>query len=246
MAENLEPIRSERHQKESEFISKKRRRNLFEGIKEGNVELKDLSPDDLIGIESFVATELKIHAQLMNPRVKPSRAILCAGQHVFVDKRITISDASLQLKEFVRCVDPSVADVFVVPDVANIGQRISWYAGLNGCAVTVKDTICHAKTHGVVKVFNKATATKRVVWMSDNFIASHAIIATIVNSAAVKAGSKWVMVGSREDFVRRARALARKAPTQALALINKSEMADEDSCVWCFGLLRIFGTQNGQ
>ena len=229
MAAELASLRSDLQRKESTFISKKRGRNLFEGIKEGNVDMKDLTHEELLGLESHVANEMKFNRQLLNPRAKPPpRAVLSSGQSIFVDKQVVISNAVLDRAELVRVADPTSADVIVVPSLAKLGQRISWHAGLNGSIVTVKDTVCHVKKHGAVTVFNRATAIKRLVWMSDAFVASHATIATIIDAAAAKAGSKWVMQPSREEFLRRATALRRRTPTQALAFINKAEKSDEE------------------
>ena len=230
MATELTTNQSESHRKEADFIRKKRFRNLFEGVREGNVEVDGLSPEELVGIAGHFTAEMKIHAQLVNPRAKPQpRALFSAGQFVFIDRRVDISDVALGPSGLVRCTDPSVADTFVVPDLSTVGQRILLRAGLNGSTIAPVETIISAGQRGPATVFKRATSIKRVVWMSDNFIASHPNLAAIVHDAVARRGSKWVMSGSRAEFVARATTLAVRTPTQPLAIINMNERADVDS-----------------
>lgn len=222
------------HLKESAFVSSKRMRNLFEGIREGIVSPVDLSAEDLTGIQPYVVADMKAHAQLVNPAPpRPPRTISLAGRLIWIDKRLVISDADLRRAGLNRCTDASVADIFAVPDLSSMamGQRISWQAGLNGCVVATQEFICSAGASGAATVYKQATVTKRALWMSDNFVASHAVLAAIVAAAADRGGSNWTRFHSRANFVARATALAGRAPTQCLALVNVNEKSDEDTHV---------------
>ena len=162
-------------------------RNLFEGIREGIVSPVDLSAEDLTGIQPYVVADMKAHAQLVNPAPpRPPRTISLAGRLIWIDKRLVISDADLRRAGLNRCTDASVADIFAVPDLSSMamGQRISWQAGLNGCVVATQEFICSAGASGAATVYKQATVTKRALWMSDNFVASHAVLAAIVAAAA--------------------------------------------------------------
>ena len=140
-----------------------------------------------------------------------------------------ITDAVLGKAGLARCTDLELADVFAVPDLSKIGQRISWNAGLNGCIVASEAFIRSGGIRGPAIVYKRATSITRMIWLSDLFMASHSMLAGFVWAACARNGSKWSFIADRREFIAIAeKSNAAKMPTRCLALINKSEKLDKD------------------
>jgi hypothetical protein len=155
------------HVKETQFIDKKRKRNLVEGIREGNVDPNDLDIDDLMAVEQlahkYADTVAKaIQTKLRPPPVSGSVQDLMAGAKVFVDGnglRIDLVPGSVTLVK-----NRNAADIMVA-DLANLSRRTVLAVGLNGGVVASPDFLSSNGRIGAAIVFKRATSIAIESWL---------------------------------------------------------------------------------
>ena len=106
-----------------------------------------------------------------------------------------------------------LAQVFVVADIADVGNRVKLAATLLGGYVVIPVTLTHGQGPGIK--YHSSLASRRKVWLSDRFVAKHTAIASIIRGASVHARAaklpmKWTFLLTEAEF--------REAKAQAAAI----------------------------
>ena len=229
------PAWTESHTKEAEFIEAKRIRNLFEGVREGNVEVEQLSVADLHAVATEMAEQQrrdttydkdqrskKREIRYQPPELRGRTAFVEGGLDIFGGVDV-MGAAGMQ-----RVADRSIADVFVVRDMASIGKGIQWCVALNGGVVASLQYAKSGGASGPATAYKKATALRRWLWLSPAFAASHAELARVIDVACRRKGGAWTRMAAKDAFLKRATASNSKAKNQCLALVNKDEVCAGD------------------
>lgn len=228
---------TDRHAKEAMFIEAKRIRNLFEGVREGNVEVEHLSVADLQAVAAEMANQKRRDENYAKDQISKRRKLLCQppdlrGRAVFFDGGLDIfGDGGVDVlaaAEMQRVTDRSMADAFIVQDMANIGRGILFCVALNGGVVASLEYAKSGGARGPATTYKRATASRRWLWLSPAFAASHAHLARVIDSACRKRGSAWTRMASKDDFLQRVGASNSKTINQCIALVNKDEVAAAD------------------
>ena len=247
------------HVKETQFIDKKRKRNLFEGIREGNVDPNDLDIDDLRAVEQlahkYADTVAKaIQTKLRPPPVSGSVQDLMAGAKVFVDGnglRIDLVPGSVTLVK-----NRNAADIMVA-DIANLSRRTMLAVGLNGGVVASPDFLSSNGRIGAAIVFKRATSISRRVWMSPGFVRAHPVYASIVREACTRKGSKFRCVQNKLEFLnfmlrsgrqgRQSREVALvTAIEKSTGMFKSADYAfDAPAALICFGQVDVGASHTG-
>ena len=131
--------------------------------------------------------------------------------------------AGLNVRQAVMVADRLAARAWVVDDPTAPGQRIQWMAALHGGHVVSPDYII--VNAGAYVSFNKATATRRWLWMSNDFAVAHPVLADIVRSALGTGGSRWSKLPSRDAFLNKIKSsvAVRERTFYVIALVSEKE-----------------------
>ncbi len=121
------------------------------------------------------------------------------------------------------------ATCFLVPDVADPGQRVLLNVGLCGGGV-VLSLQALATGKGPMVAYERASAVRRKVWFSEAFQATHpGLLHTfLVRLADATAGPvRWGIISQRDEFIRQLRK-NRRGGLAFVALVAKTEVDDQD------------------
>ena len=223
------------HAKEAKFIEAKRIRNLFEGVREGNVEVEQLSVADLQMVAAEMADQKRRDENYGKTQISKRRKLQLQppelrGRAAFVDGGLDIfGGVDVMGAAGMQCVrDRSTANVFVVRDMASIGKGIQWCVALNGGVVASLEYAKSGGASGPATTYKRATASRRCLWLSPAFAASHAELARVIDAACRRKGSVWRRMAAKDDFLQRATASNSEAMSQCIALVNKDEVCAGD------------------
>ena len=136
----------------------------------------------------------------------------------------TLVVAGLNVRQAVIVADRLAARrAWVVDDPTAPGQRIQWMAALHGGHVVSPGYIIG--NAGAYVSFKKATATRRWLWMSNDFAVAHPVLADIVRSALGTGGSRWSKLPSRDAFLNKIKLSVAKVTRTfyVIALVSEKE-----------------------
>lgn len=141
----------------------------------------------------------------------PHRATL-AGNMVYLDKGAPLPSArgvADALSKAGATKSPSRADayVFVVGDVEAPGQRVKFACGLVGGIICTFPYIESQGAAGMALAFKPHISSRRIAWISGEFLRAHPSLSDVIISAAGRSSSKWVVMEPDHClvFVERAR-----------------------------------------
>jgi len=119
------------------------------------------------------------------------------------------------------------ANVFVVADMSNMGQRVEWASALRGGYVLPPSVICQKK--GPILKMAVAVHTPRVIYVSDQCHAQHTgLVDFIMKTANACPGGKWYwLVGNLDEF-KRLRTKHAKFPARVIAVVRSDEKLDAE------------------
>jgi len=162
---------------------------------------------------------------------RPVAAKLLQSKKIYIDPRVPLPRAQLdgRLEELGASAEPSRerAEVFVVPDVTQPGQRVLWNAALAGLLVVSLPYFIDGQ--GPVLAYQCALRLRRTVWISEDFRTAHpSIIAIIVaRLASASRGAQWTVAQDLQHFQRAVDRCTqqRRSLTEVPAFVTHDEYA---------------------
>ncbi len=230
---------TESHQRELDFQARKRASRFVEAVLEGTIPGDDVDEDMLTLIGQYMKLEDKRARDYRNKHMKKVRALLRPpGAPILGGKKIYVEKVNVGTIGAWRCLlararatqvhDRLVADIYVVADPANPGQRVKWCTFLAGRSVCTLDYIQSAGERGTALTYQQAVNSRRHVWISQNFKNNHAELYAILVCMMKVPGSQWRLMESRSAFVDLARRRsAQRHGGEAVAFITSSERDHE-------------------
>ena len=91
--------------------------------------------------------------------------------------------------------------------MCNPGDRVKWAAALTGAPIVSPDHFLSGGKRGVRQSFVPSIASKRKVWISNDFATAHHNVSAIIRAAAERPESNWRMLRSKAAFRREKAAL---------------------------------------
>ena len=125
--------------------------------------------------------------------------------------------------------DRRQADVFIVRDVAQLGQRIQWLCMLSGKMACDSLFVLSNGQQGTALQFKAKVCSGKCVWLSPEFMKQHAELSDIVLFCMKQWQSKWKHMDCSEEIFLEAVRLAntKKRPTCMIAFLLVSEQSSE-------------------
>ena len=231
---------SEGHQKEFDFQSRKRALRFIDAVMEGTVQPSTLSGDMSALIAHYVKMQEAVEAKHKNEHVKRAAALakpavpLENAKKIFVAKGVDVGNAQtwarlLRAMRVQQTNDRMLADVFVLDEPAKPGQRIIWCAMLGGRTLCTVDFVRTNGERGTAITYKKAVASRRQVWVSDNFKRSHVECFAILASMVKLKGSHWRWLRDRDAFVALAKLRTSKGHGgEVVGFVTRGDRANED------------------
>ena len=223
------------HAKEATFIEAKRIRNLFEGVREGSVEVEQLSIADLEAVAAQMVGQKRRDEKYANDQICKKRKLQhqppeLRGRATFVDGGLDIVGGVevLAAAGMQHVTDRSTANVFVVRDMASIGHGIQWCVALNGGVVASVQFAKSGGTSGPATTYKRATASRRYLWWSPAFAASHSELDRLLDAVCRRRGIAWRHIEAKDAFLQRLALSSPKTIGQCIALVNKDELCSGD------------------
>ena len=93
------------------------------------------------------------------------------------------------------------ADIYVVQDASEPGQRIRWCCFLGGRTACTLSYAWSAGERGSAVTYQRAISSNRKVWVSEGFKTRHTELYAIITALMHADGSRWALIGTREAFV---------------------------------------------
>ena len=235
---------TDKHEKEKAFQDKKRARRFIEAIEEGTIDKAGLSEEMTLLVKMYHELEHERHKSWESGR-KRAEALLAppspptiSGTKIYVNSGIDVGNQQqwrrlLRDRRAQQVQDRLEADLYIVEDVSQPGQRILWCCFLAGRAVCTLDYVKTAGERGTILKYKAATESKRQVWASDAFKAKHVEIFAILNALARRDASKWRWVASKEAFLDlAARRAAGGHGNEAASFLTMKELRAEEPIWW--------------
>ena len=183
---------AEGHNKELRFQKQKQMVNAVQAFKDGLLLPSEITEDMPISALASDIHAAKKHTERTKKHAKQNlqRAIhtphVMRGTCVFVEPALAVEDL---MRKIVAVGARSTthrtdANVFIVTDVTNLGQRSSWCLALGGGFACTPAYVTEGPTKGVALAFKPAVKTRRLFCMSDAFIAAHPVLSNIVAAKA--------------------------------------------------------------
>lgn len=196
---------TEAHEKELKFQANKRMLRGIDAMGEGIMQPQDIAAEfgseerGTILREEFKKAEIKREAAYTQRQAQQSKALAVPtlptfhDRRLFIDCRINITDElkTARLRHFhMRITNERCdADVFLVPDVTNPGQRNMWHAMLSGCTLISRSVFL--KGTGPSVTFMASMRKTRTIFVSDGFMIAHPTLVNILIARMRHAVSKW-------------------------------------------------------
>ena len=144
--------------------------------------------------------------------------------HVLMaDDAQTLALRSAARRHGARVVDRrSDAQIFVMGDVGNPGQKARWAAALYGATLVSAQLMLSAGQEGPYISFKAAVTTRRLIWMSEGFKRRHPIVSGIIIEAAASPRSCWQLIATREAFLAKV-LLTKSSPRLVMGIVSARE-----------------------
>lgn len=223
----------ENHDKELEFMRKKRIQRLCETITETNQI--DLVPNaDLVEcleyIEKRRLNDKRYVTEWKNKKRKETRPTcrLVTGATAYFDAGV---DVSQDVRKVVAAqgvtISANAADATIccVKSLEEVSKAIRWHLILVGGLVCTLDFFTHPGS-AASRAYLPALDQNRIIYMTAGFISAYERLAKLITDRVASfVGCKWTMVHEEE----RIRIKAKKVPNQTIVLLTRAEQAAEDN-----------------
>lgn len=212
----VETAWTDSHQKELDLQVKRQMINKVQAFADGVLlpsEITEDIPNRKTSSEIHEATKY-IQRQRFHAKHTLQRAVhsplSIAGRLVLVDPAVATPALAETVRSTARLTDQREdAHVFIVPDVANLGQRISWCLSLGGGFACTAEYITTGSQKGVAVAFKPAVKSLRFFCISDAFAAAHPVLSALIALKALRPPSVWRPLTAAEILAKRARAPAK-------------------------------------
>ena len=188
LAVDTDDFWTEGHEGEAGFQANKERKRKMESYQDGLLLEKEIDADesiqdDLKTLQETVAkndAKLVKHRKLQDQRPLHGRSLSLAGKACFVSTDIDRNEAGRLLMEANAHMveDRKNANVYLVKDALNPGQRTTWYAILGGRPIV--ELAALSKGNGMIITFDAHKVSTEVIHLNGDFKASHPEIASAV------------------------------------------------------------------
>lgn len=225
---------TDKHEKEKKFQQDKRTKRALDAMDQGV-----LLPEEqirLFGSEEEATVAVGAYRQLrktnrgdyvrdrLAKRARQTRCTItrddvCRGKKIWVKSDAldpqTMSSC-LRSVRAIRVPEREAADVYVVDDLTDPGQRVLWNAMFNGLSI-ISPSFFRGEG-GPMVCYKAAMSSRKKVWVSNGFIEQHTQLANILARRMAAASSTWKMIKDEEfaDFVTR-------RPEDVLAFVTATE-----------------------
>ena len=198
------------HAKEKAFQNDKRTERFMQAIDEGGIVTAERSPRSQAALKMWKdygsKRVLAYHAEKTRAEKRDRSPTLNVKSfsNVFVDGTVDFQGGESKFTQALRKYSIKrthtrlSADVFVVPNVTQLGQRIQWCAMLAGRVVCDVKCLISGGTSGSSLAFKSAVSSRKLVWCSDNFREAHVELYNILCHCAALPQSNWRWLVSKE------------------------------------------------
>jgi hypothetical protein len=145
----------------------------------------------------------------------------------FIEDGIVLKPLGCAFREnqLVLETDRSAAELFIVKDPANPGQRVRWISALQGGRIASSEFVESGGRQGSSLLYEKHVLSRRRLWLSAAFRRVHPTLAGIIERAVAVPGSKCKLAPSMAAFKRAAaKALRQNRMREALCLSTPAGM----------------------
>jgi len=232
---------SEQQHKEQRFQENKRLVRFIESLEQGYSLPSEDTPGNKKALALWREHEHKVACNytVNKKRLQRLRADKVPGlgtRKLFVENGCDVGNEVdfkriLRTHGLTRVHDRIAAEVFLVSDIHNPGQRICWCALLSGCMLCTLSYLKAGGHSGTSMAFHAALTTKRHVWCSDAFIAKHPEVHKILVAKMHSPGSRWNMIESKEAILKlgASRGTAGRGWEVVTFVTHKEQMAQDHS-----------------
>lgn len=229
------------------FQLEKSQKRIMVALESGAMKPEDMSPEEAARVAQYMQDESKLDHQYFldkarqRKRRQPPVRMDLRGQHVFVDEASVPDQQARAIRLKARrsgmhtCQDRMAATVFVVEDLASIGQRNTLCAGMIGGLVCTPCFLESLGSAGASIKFKSAIAKKRIVHATAAFIAGHPMIYNLISTLSHTNDSKWRWIADKNEFVALTRRLRASGQAQAnfMAFAMPNEKGNQDNAAAC-------------
>lgn len=251
---------TESHEKEAKFQQQKRMDRFLESHEQGQILEHECASTELADravLLKGLCDELR-NRKYNETRSRTDRLLrqpvqtTLEGKRVYVQDEIMEHDAANMRYLLGVCKARTAtcrlhADVFIVKDVEQPGQRAIWCAMLGGCAIADVHYLKTAGRAGVRIKYKAAIDTPRRFYFSPAFLQMHPTLVNIIHAKAALATSKWTFIDSRTSCVVWAvHCNARRRATEVLAFVSEEEAAaqDRDPAAKAWGVIYVASAEH--
>ncbi len=236
---------TKQHEQEVCFQQKKRFRRAMDALAQGSLLPREIEEE----FGSTAAADLVLHCKaIVDERqtaayvrkkartwrldaARPSGVAVLQNKRIFIDRQArAVMDAVAidnRLVQFGAVAEPlrESADCFVVRDVTAPGQRILWNTMLRGGVLA---SIAFFVTgRGPTVRYKSAIKSRRKVWFSETFNATHPILRNICLTHLAAHNAAWAVCANRDAFLATRRPRAHPA-AGTLAFVTEGETGDPE------------------
>ena len=213
------------HDKELTFQKDKQQLEKLVAYEDGVLlphEVEAELPDDLLTMQLARAkNSLERERKHAKHNLTPLTHTAQKMSTVFVDPALRTDSLMTCIRESgMTSCERGDAELFVVANVAKLGQRISWCVALSGGVACNTEYIKSRCARGNAITFKSAIKTRRLIFITSAFRRLHPIICDIVDSKMGIPSSKWKLV-TLAEFV--TKAVGGKHGNVLIALVTAKE-----------------------
>lgn len=198
-----------RHAKFAKSLLHKRMSRFVDAVLNGGIDPKSLGEDECDVImqeikrreqvdKRYVAT-VRRRQSVFEPRAPPA----LDQKRVFVEPNVDICEprlrSAMRASGMERVADRLQADIFVVRNPAQVGQRTAWCCGMLGGMITTSEFILSGGRRGAAVAYSPGYRFRRTVFCTDRFRDSHPTVFEILQDTSRRRGHKWRWLQSLED-----------------------------------------------
>ena len=240
---------SKAHEKELAFNKTKRAMALLDSWEDGSALAKEMTPNlreaarlrkiyDKKLAEDYVKS--KGESAVVDFPEPGNLSQVCShllGKKFHVDSKVCIADqkafnAAVRTLRLQKVNDRCTAEVFLVCDVNQLGQRTTWSLMLSGGFAINMECLLGGGQSGASLCFRPAIAAKRYVYATSGFKDLHPVLHAILNAKVRPSPAcKWSWLDSRDELLEigRTRARSNQSVAGVIAFVTAPEKRSEDS-----------------
>jgi len=215
----VDPAWGDGHEAELAFQNGKHTNNKINAFLDGSLLDSEIDPE----LPALAAARSKnevrldaaqiavVHKNQTNARLMHRTVSLdeLSGKTAWVNRRSLTPEAlqsivnDMASLNMIRAADRYDANVFVVADASEPGERVLWHAVLRG-AMVIDAAVILGGT-GVIMNYKSAVRQARSLWISPEFLNSHSEVGAIITQAIALPTSKWKLVDDQQTIFQKAK-----------------------------------------